>query len=919
VSQGGATGSPVPTRPRGPRGLVGWWTDRSLLTKALVAVGMPATALLIATVVFFAVDAETHTAGAWVTRTINVTDRLSGIRGLLVDGETGVRGYVLTGERTFLEPYDNAVGRISGVLDQAGQLVADNPVQVVRLTALRQLVDQRLALFQEVIAEGPVASSGISSGQRALLDRGKAVMDEVRAAIAEMQATEDQLLAERQTQAEVASNSGQLLVVGTLVAGLAGSLLAVILLTAGVVRRVKRLEANAELLAAGQPIVPLTASKDEVGQLATNLERASVLLVEREQALRRALDEATDLYENAPTGYHAADADNVIVRMNATELRWLGYDRAEVIGKLHGVDLYTPESAERFRQLRAIFLEQGAAPDSELEMLRKDGSSFPVLITASAVRDEAGRVIGSRVSVVDISARKAAERELESSRADLDRFFDLSDDLFVVAGPEGRFLRINAAWTRVLGYEPRVLLSRPFREFVHADDRVRTDLEFSVQIGEGHRTIRFENRYLHADGSIRWLEWSSQFNPASGVVHAIARDVTDRMAAAAELEEARAEADRANRAKSEFLSRMSHELRTPLNAILGFAQLLGMDHLDDDQRESADQILKGGRHLLDLINEVLDISRIETDQLPMSPEPVDLREAVEDAVALIGPLATPRGIAVHVEAIALGQHVLADRQRLKQVLLNLLSNAVKYNRDAGAVRIACRPAGTERLRLSVTDEGPGVSPALRHRLFAPFDRLGVEASATEGTGLGLALSKALVEHMDGTIGVDSTPGEGSTFWLELPVATPAASEPSGEPPLPVATAVGTTAAGTVLYIEDNLSNFRLVERALALRWNVRLLPAMLGRLGLDLAREHRPDLVLLDLHLPDMSGEELLARLRADPATRDIPVIVLSADATPGQIERLLANGARAYLTKPLDISEFLALVDDVLVPGGES
>ncbi len=394
MSQGGATGSPVPTRPRGPRGLVGWWTDRSLLTKALVAVGMPATALLIATVVFFAVDAETHTAGAWVTRTINVTDRLSGIRGLLVDGETGVRGYVLTGERTFLEPYDNAVGRISGVLDQAGQLVADNPVQVVRLTALRQLVDQRLALFQEVIAEGPVASSGISSGQRALLDRGKAVMDEVRAAIAEMQATEDQLLAERQTQAEVASNSGQLLVVGTLVAGLAGSLLAVILLTAGVVRRVKRLEANAELLAAGQPIVPLTASKDEVGQLATNLERASVLLVEREQALRRALDEATDLYENAPTGYHAADADNVIVRMNATELRWLGYDRAEVIGKLHGVDLYTPESAERFRQLRAIFLEQGAAPDSELEMLRKDGSSFPVLITASAVRDEAGRVIG---------------------------------------------------------------------------------------------------------------------------------------------------------------------------------------------------------------------------------------------------------------------------------------------------------------------------------------------------------------------------------------------------------------------------------------------------------------------------------------------------------------------------------------------
>jgi len=347
---------------------------------------------------------------------------------------------------------------------------------------------------------------------------------------------------------------------------------------------------------------------------------------------------------------------------------------------------------------------------------------------------------------------------------------------------------------------------------------------------------------------------------------------------------------------------MSHELRTPLNAILGFGQLLGMDHLDDDQQESVEHILNAGRRLLDLINEVLDFSRIETGQLALSLEPVNVREAIEDAGALIRPLATSRGIVVFVAEIPSDQHVLADRQRLKQVLLNLLSNAVKYNRPDGTVRIACQPAGMAALRIGVTDEGQGISPAQEHRLFAPFDRLGAEASATEGTGLGLALSKALVEAMGGTIGVDSTVGVGSRFWFE--------------PPAPATTAAGATATGTILYIEDNLSNFRLIERALALRANVRLLPAMLGGLGLDLAREHRPDLVLLDLHLPDMSGDELLARLRADPATREIPVIVLSADATPGQVERLLADGARAYLTKPLDIGAFLAAVDEVLAPG---
>jgi PAS domain S-box-containing protein len=511
------------------------------------------------------------------------------------------------------------------------------------------------------------------------------------------------------------------------------------------------------------------------------------------------------------------------------------------------------------------------------------------------------------------TSSNSGEKQVTDTPNHRGRFFELSRDLLCTAGFDGYFKELNPSWERVLGYTVDELRAQPYVELVHPDDREATLAE-AAKLTAGGDTISFENRYRCKDGSWRWILWSARMSAEDQLIFAVATDITERKRAESERASAQDHAIRASRLKNEFLSRMSHELRTPLNAILGFAQLLEMDELSGEQHESVEQILRGGRHLLGLINEVLDISRIETGKLAMSPEAVSVHEAIEETVALIRPLAAERHITIQSpRAEACSWNVRADHQRLKQVLLNLASNAVKYNVESGTITVWCDESPEGRVRIGFSDSGPGIPLHRRDRLFNPFDRLGAEEGEVEGTGLGLALSKGLTELMGGTLTVEAGSGEGTTFIIELTsTGDPLASHPESAPNGSRRYGAGFPTS-TVIYVEDNPSNLRLVERLLSRRGDIRLVTAPRGDLVEDLVRQHRPDLVLLDLHLPGQGGEEVLRCLQADSQTAGVPVVIVSADATPGEIERLLAAGARDYLTKPLDVARFLAVVDESL------
>ena len=628
-----------------------------------------------------------------------------------------------------------------------------------------------------------------------------------------------------------------------------------------------------------------------------------------------------ELFEGAPIGMAILALDERFLRVNTAFCEMVGYSNEE-LGKRTAEDITFADDIETGRQLARSLLDGTTRYTGDKRYVHKNGDVLWVSRTASVIRNDQGTPQHFLLMVEDISERKAAETALADSRRELEAalhknqlIMDNSQDVICTVSEDGRFLSANPACKNLWGYTADELIGRQYIDLVHPDDRVKSTAA-DKRMRETGKINDFVNRYIRKDGSIVDVLWSATWSEKDRIIFCVAHDVTDRARIEKALREAKEEADRANHAKSDFLSRMSHELRTPLNSILGFGQLLDRQSPTETQRPRIRYILSAGRHLLNLINEVLDISRIEAGTLQLSVEPVCIEEAIGEALDLMRPLAAERSISLSTDA-ALDQttYVLADRQRLKQVLLNLLSNAVKYSAVEGRVTVSFSESGSRFTRLSVQDTGAGIPVDKLARLFTPFDRLGAEQSTVEGTGLGLALCQRLVQAMHGTIGVASTLGNGSTFWLDLPRA----QSPLKTLPATRAGSVPAEPANEevrrILYIEDNFSNVTLVDQMLAERPTLELMTAMQGRVGLELARQHSPDLILLDLHLPDVPGWQVLAQLKADHLTREIPVVVISADATQPQIKRLLSGGARAYLTKPLDIPEFFRVIDEALSP----
>jgi len=521
---------------------------------------------------------------------------------------------------------------------------------------------------------------------------------------------------------------------------------------------------------------------------------------------------------------------------------------------------------------------------------------------------------------------RQSQEALEESR---DRFVDLYDFApvgYLTLSDTGLITEANLTGATLLGEERGKLLLRGFASFVVPEERQRWQRHFLHALTHGGKQT-YELTLQRRDGTIfaTCLDClPAAASDAATTLRIALTDISERkqlertlQESRAELESAKAAAEKANLAKSEFLSSMSHELRTPLNAVLGFAQLMaaGTPPPSSAQQRSIDQILKAGWYLLGLINEILDLAMIESGKVAMSRESVSLADVLQDCQAMIGPEAEAHGIEVTFPHLDDLLYVHADRTKLKQVIVNLLSNAIKYNRAGGAVVVQCAMSGKNRVRVGVTDTGAGLAPGQLAQLFQPFNRLGQETSTEEGTGIGLVVTKRLIELMGGLIGVESSVGVGSVFWFELAAssAPELVLDGGGEIPanardqLPAHEALSQR---TLLYVEDNPANLALVEQLIARRSDLNLLSAVDGDKGVQMARACQPDVILMDINLPGISGIAALRILHQDPATAHIPVLALSANAVPRDIEKGMEAGFFRYLTKPIKIDEFMVALD---------
>ena len=630
----------------------------------------------------------------------------------------------------------------------------------------------------------------------------------------------------------------------------------------------------------------------------------------------------------------ATDEHGIVQLFNAGAELMLGYAASDVVDKITPADISDPQ--ELCARATALSKDQatpiapgfealvfkaarGIEDIYELTYIRKDGSRFPAIVSVTALRTDLGPIIGYLLIATDNTVRKDAEdKRLWAEESFQLMVESVTDCAIIMLDEEGRVKSWNAGAQRITGYDAKEIVGQPISVFFSQEDIDAHEPERALR--EAALTGRLEDNgwRVRRDGSRFWANVIvTAIRDSTGALRGyakLARDMTERHRVEAELNKATSTAEAANLAKSEFLSSMSHELRTPLNAILGFAQFMQSDvpAPTAEQKVSIEQILQAGWFLLDLINEILDLSLIESGKVALSLEPVSLGEVLSDCRAMMEPLAQKRGITMTFPDFEAPSFVSADRIRLRQILVNLLSNAIKYNRQDGSIVVECATHTPGFIRLDVTDTGLGLTQDKLAQLFQPFNRLGQEKGIEQGTGIGLVVTKRLVEVMNGTIGVESTVDVGTIFWIEL-IATEAPqsdlAKAAPETSLQVQ-AKDAAPARTVLYVEDNPANLKLVEMLLARRPDFRLLTAGDGDLGISLARAHLPDAIIMDINLPGISGISALAVLRKHSTTAQIPVIALSANANPRDIEKGLEAGFFRYLTKPIKVDELMDTLD---------
>ena len=655
------------------------------------------------------------------------------------------------------------------------------------------------------------------------------------------------------------------------------------------------------------------------------------------------------IFNSANFSSIATDAKGVIQIFNVGAERMLGYTAAEVTNKITPADLSDPLEVIARAKLLSMELATAIEPGFdalvfkasrgiediyELTYIRKDGSRLPAMVSVTALRDSHDTIIGYLLIGTDNTLRNRFESEQKrlDQRLRDQQFYTRSliesnIDALIATDPSGIISDVNKQMEALTGCSRDELIGAPFKNYftdaMRAEAGIKrvlsetklTDYELTARARDGKETVVSYNATTFYDRD-RTLQG----------VFASARDITERKILDQALQEtnvalqsAKQAAEQANLAKSDFLSNMSHELRSPLNAILGFSQLMqsGMPAPTLVQRQSIEQILQAGWYLLELINEILDLALIESGKLSLSREPTSLADVLNDCRGMIEPLAMKCGIGLIFPLFDdSSPFVKADRTRLKQVLINLLSNAIKYNRTGGTVEVICTMSATRLTRISVNDTGDGLSADKLARLFQPFNRLGQESGSEEGTGIGLVVSKRLVELMGGEIGVESKVGTGSEFWIDLHAALAPrliAVTPEVKRPVPVR-ASRDAHRHTLLCVEDNPANLMLVEKLLERRPDIRLLVARDGIRGIEMVRTDRPDVILMDINLPGISGLVALGILADDPKTANIPVIALSANAMPGDIKKGLAAGFYRYLTKPIKVEEFMDTLDSALV-----